>query len=139
MSPELRRSLGLLVVLLVAVIGAIVLLRGPADDPSADPSVEAVAGTADDRIAVLRERLGELRVAQDTFHRHWGIYGRSVGQMRFAVPPGMTIEIIAHSTEGWAAQGTVRGSERMCAIFVGDSARWAFTPAARSGEPACSP
>lgn len=138
MSNGLRRTPLLLAVMLVAVVAAIVLLRARSDPgPGVASSVES--RTVEERIAALRGRLADLRVAQDTFHRHYGVYGRSVGQMRFAVDPQMTIEIVAHSAQGWVAQGQVRGSERLCAIFVGDSAQWAFPPAYQSGVPACTP
>ena len=137
MTPELRKTLALLGLGLVAVV-AVILLLGRAGDGSGTTSA-AVDGSDEERIAVLRRRLVDLRVAQDTFHRHYGIYGRSVGQMRFEVPSGMNIEIVGFTSEGWAAQASVRGIDRMCAIFVGDSAKWAFPPAVTSGEPACTP
>ena len=138
MSSDLRRTPILLAIVLVVVIAAILILR-PRSEESVTDAGTASARTVEERLAALRSRLGELRVAQDTFHRHYGVYGRHVDQMRFAVPPEMTIEIIAHSAEGWAAQGVVRGSDRLCAIFVGDSARWAFPPAHQSGVPSCTP
>lgn len=138
MSSDLRRTPMILGLLLIAVIAGIVFLRPRSEAPT--PSVDrADAGTVEERIQALRTRLGELRVVQDTFHRHYGVYGRHVDQMRFAVDPDMTIEIIGHSAQGWAAQGVVRGSDRLCAIFVGDSARWAFPPAYQPGVPACTP
>jgi hypothetical protein len=139
MTPELRKPLALLALGLVVVLGVIWLLgrAGDGADGGTASGSGAVDGSEEERLAAVRERLVDLRVAQDTFHRHYGIYGRSVGQMRFAVPSGMNIEIVGYTSEGWAAQASVRGVDRLCAIFVGDSAKWAFPPAARSGEPAC--
>ena len=138
MSSDLRRTPILLAIVLVVVIATIMFLR-PRPGGTADDAGDTDARTVEERLAALRVRLGELRVAQDTFHRHYGVFGRHVDQMRFDVAPEMTIEIIGHSADGWAAQGVVRGSDRMCAIFVGDSARWAFPPAYRSGVPSCTP
>jgi hypothetical protein len=138
MSNALHRTPLLLAVMLVAVVAAIVLLR-TRSDPGPGVATSSENMTVEERIDALRTRLADLRVAQDTFHRRYGVYGRSVGQMRFAVEPEMTIEIVAHSAQGWVAQGVVRHSDRMCAIFVGDSARWAFPPAYQSGVPACTP
>ncbi len=129
-----------LILVLVAVLGAIWLLGGAGDDdtPGGAAGTSALAGTEEERLSALRSRLIDLRVAQDTFHRHYGIYGRSVGQMRFEVPDGMHIEIVGYTTAGWAAQASVRGIDRLCAIFVGDSAAWVFAPAVHPGEPACT-
>lgn len=138
MSTDLHRTPLLLGLVLIAVVAGIVLLRSRSDRPSGGGDVVDARSTSE-RIDALKARLGELRVVQDTFHRHYGVYGRHVDQMRFAVDPDMTIEIVSHSAQGWAAQGVVRGSDRMCAIFVGDSARWAFPPAYQPGVPACSP
>ena len=137
MNPDLRRNLAVLVTILVAVVAGIVYF-GRRSDARLGPTDAADSATVEQRIEALRARLHELRVAQDTFHRHYGIYGRSVGQMRFEVPSEMTIEIVNHSAQGWAAQGLVRGSSRLCAIFVGDSARWVFPPAQKPGVPACT-
>ena len=138
MTSDLRRTPLLLAVILVAVVAGIVLLR-PRSGTTADSGGSDEARTVEERIAALRTRLSDLVVVQDTFHRHYGVYGRHVDQMRFEVAPDMTIEIIAHSAQGWAAQGLVRGSDRLCAIFVGDSADWAFPPANRPGVPSCTP
>ena len=128
----------LLAVILIAVVVGIVFLRARSG-PGGDTADTTDARTVEERIEALRSRLADLRVVQDTFHRHYGVYGRHVDQMRFEVDPVMTIEIIGHSAQGWAAQGVVRGSDRMCAIFVGDSARWAFPPAYMPGVPSCTP
>lgn len=140
MSSELRKTLALLLLALIIVLGAIWILRpDQGTDVGVDTPVAPAEGTVEERLAALRGRMADLRVAQDTFHRHYGVFGRSVDQMRFAVPKGMTIQIVSSSATGWAAQATIRGSDRMCAIFVGDSATWAFPPAREPGVPVCTP
>ena len=138
MNPDMRKTLALLGLGLVVVLAVIWLLGRVGSDADDASVASAVEGSDEEKLAALRQRLIDLRVAQDTFHRHYGIYGRSVGQMRFDVPRGMTIEIVGYTREGWAAQASVRGIDRLCAIFVGDSAQWVFPPAVRPGEPACS-
>ena len=124
--------------MLIAVIAGIVHL-GRRAERRPGPVTVADSATGQQRIEALKSRLDDLRVAQDTFHRHYGVYGKNVDQMRFEVPPDITIQIIGHSADGWVAQGFVRGSDRLCAIFVGDSARWVFAPASQPGVPACTP
>ena len=139
MNPELRRTLVLLAVGLIVVVGAIVLLLRVGDEDRRDIGRgDPLAGTPEQRLAAVRERLLELSLAQDTFHRRYGVYGRSVGQMRFEVPRGMTIEIIGSTTDGWAAQASVEGVARLCTIFEGDSATWVVPPAVQRGQPACA-
>ena len=126
---------------------------GPGGDPVPAPIVAPggargegpqITTSGDIGVASRRPRdfaisaLHELLRLQDSYHRQHAEYARFLEDLDFRGSPGVIVQILRATPDGWSALARVTQVRLECAIFQGRGA----SPrpyAARAGEPACPP